>query len=161
MIPFFVLGFYLAKYCNCFRYRKLIFPVAFLLWGFLLNFYSKDTYIYTTGFTILGKSGINAITTQLIIDLYRYAIGIVGVVSVACIMYLIYECVGIVGVVSVACIMYLIYECVGIFKIHGAIWIYKLIEHIGKDSIRYYVLSTYMFVWIVPNITYSLASNYL
>lgn len=142
MISFFVLGFYLAKYCNCFRYRKLIFPVAFLLWGFLLNFYSKDTYIYTTGFTILGKSGINAITTQLIIDLYRYAIGIVGVVSVACIMYL-------------------SYECVGIFKIHGAIWIYKLIENIGKDSIRYYVLSTYMFVWIVPNITYSLASNYL
>lgn len=139
MIPFFVFGGYIAKYRNYLRYRKVIFPIAFLLWVILLNFYSRNIYIYTTGFTILGKSDI---IVQLIIDFYRYAIGIVGVISVACIMYW-------------------SYEYVENSKLHSALCLYKLIEYIGKNSIRYYVLSTYIFIWIVPDITNSLTSNYL
>lgn len=42
-------------------------------------FYSKNTYIYTTGITLIGKQFV---TEQIAVDIYRYIVGMAGVVSV-------------------------------------------------------------------------------
>lgn len=78
MYPYFIIGFYFAKYENnipqcvkAFRYISLVcFPV-------LLFFFDKQHYIYTTG--ILGGKGI---VDSLIIDLYRWVIGLIGSIFV-------------------------------------------------------------------------------
>jgi len=48
----------------------------------LMLFYDYNSYIYTSGYTILGKSTV----TQIEIDLYRMVIGFVGSILVFCIV---------------------------------------------------------------------------
>lgn len=78
MIPFFIGSFYVAKYHKNIQCHPILLLILTLSWLILLSFYSKDTYIYTTGITLLSK---NYPLEQIAIDFYRWGIGAVGVIS--------------------------------------------------------------------------------
>lgn len=139
MLPFFLGGFYYAK-CgrNWFENRKMGLT-ATLLWGVLMLFYSKNTYIYTTGITLIGKQFV---TEQIAVDIYRYIVGMAGVVSVVFWTKILYRKV-----------------CDSSCKL--MISMRKKIEKFGNDSLIYYILSTYLFVWLMPNVTAKFQLNYI
>lgn len=78
MYPYFVVGYLfngkryknkIEPYCN---YKLLM--VLGVMFSILVSFYSYDSYIYTSGHSILGEN----ILHQMTINLYRYIIGFVG-----------------------------------------------------------------------------------
>lgn len=77
--PYFVIGFYFAKYKNLIpakfvNFKYLSLPIFFLL----LCFYREEHYIYTSG--IIG--GTYSIFEYIFIDFYRWAIGLIGSIAV-------------------------------------------------------------------------------
>lgn len=109
-----------------------------LLWLSLMVFYSKDSYIYSTGFSIFRKSNI---WRQIGIDIYRYLVGAVGIIAVTWSLKNLYT----------------------FIALHENSWMTfcrKKIEYMGRNSIIYYVLSTYLFAWIVPEITKKFTFNF-
>lgn len=111
-----------------------------IIWIVMLFFYSKDTYIYTTGITLLGKKSISK---QIVIDMYRYAIGVTGVIAVIFWTKLIY------------CLINKYKYKYRYVQLFG-----KIFENLGANSLAYYILSTYFFAWIVPIVTESFQLNY-
>lgn len=108
-----------------------------LLWAILMLFYSKDSYIYTTGITVFRKENI---WNQLGIDAYRYLVGIVGVIAVIWILKKLYA----------------------FLVLRKESWVTSgrsMIEYMGRNSITYYILSTYLFAWIMPKITKGFTFN--
>ncbi len=83
MLPYFVIGFLWCKheiFNSCtFNKIKWLFCLA---WIFLLLFYSKKHYIYTTGLFPNESINLSSIIEQLEIDLFRYIIGFVGTIAV-------------------------------------------------------------------------------
>ena len=83
MWPYFLLGHlfrthdWQSKWEKCWQSRKTRLCV-FLLFVLLLCFYNTDSYIYTSGYTILGKDALG----QISIDLYRFAVGLTGSIAV-------------------------------------------------------------------------------
>ena len=102
-------------------------------------FYSKNTYIYTTGITLIGKQFV---TEQIAVDIYRYIVGMAGVVSVVFWTKILYHKV-----------------CDSSCKL--MISMRKNFEKFGNDSLIYYILSTYLFVWLMPNVTAKFQLNYI
>lgn len=102
-------------------------------------FYSKNTYIYTTGITLIGKQFV---TEQIAVDIYRYIVGMVGVVSVVFWTKILYRKV-----------------CGSSCKL--MISMRKKFEKFGSDSLIYYILSTYLFVWLMPKVTAKFQLNYI
>lgn len=138
MLPFFVGGYYYAKTKACWLDKNIVGILSSVIWMILLAFYSKSTYIYTTGITVLGKPSI---VTQVVIDLYRYLVGTVGTIAVAFWIKKMYYCLRYINQKSVN---------------HAV----SLLEKWGKDSLVYYILSTYLFVWIMPTVTKAFELNY-
>ena len=88
MYPYFVLGFYYAEYKEKFpRWLNNFKYITIALFPIMLCFYEKKHYIYTTG---LFGSEYSRIDT-LLIDTYRWAIGLVGSVCVLTVVEIIYE----------------------------------------------------------------------
>lgn len=89
MYPYFVLGFYFAKYKDQLpafvhnaKYLSLpLFPV-------LLHFFEKKHYIYTTG---LLPSDTYSLPQMLMIDAYRWIIGLVGSIFMVTVLQLLYQ----------------------------------------------------------------------
>ena len=75
------------------------------------------------------------------IDGYRYLIGAVGVISVVWFTKKIYD------VIARSKI-----PCMRMGK--------DGIEYMGRNSITYYILSTYLFIWVMPSITKGFSINY-
>lgn len=86
--PFFILGFFSNKYKISQSLSKfgIVFLVFFL---FLLNFYSKDHFVYITGSRLFGNT--IDMSEQLKIILFRYMIALCGCAAVLYISYLIYK----------------------------------------------------------------------
>lgn len=89
MYPYFVVGYlfnskgfknWIHPYLN---YKLLI--VLGVVFGILISFYSYDSYIYTSGHTVLSKDFIS----QMCINLYRYIIGFVGSCFVILLFYIV------------------------------------------------------------------------
>lgn len=137
MFPFFVLGFQAAK--NEVRISKLVGVVSTAFWILLLLFYKKEAYIYTTGISLIGKA--NAMR-QFLIDVYRYAIGAFGTIAVAFLWRRVYN--------------FLERNEYGLWR-----YIKKITEYLGEKSIVLYILSTYLFEYVVPFITKAFSLNYL
>lgn len=91
MYPYFILGCYshhvALEECKHIKCCKILCVVIFLL---MLIFYNKDCYIYTTGLWN-GESYISGYR-QLIIDVYRYLIGLFGSVTMLIFLKKIYQC---------------------------------------------------------------------
>ena len=68
------------------------FMVMCVIYAGLFRLYGRDCYIYTTGFSLLGKD----MSIQLAIDIYRFVIGIVGssvvILSAAILAYIFKTC---------------------------------------------------------------------
>lgn len=89
MYPYFVIGFYFAKYKDklpvCIYKLKYL---SFVLFPVLLCFFEKKHYIYTTG--LFANSSYNA-RQMLVIDAYRWGIGLVGSVFMIAVLQLVYH----------------------------------------------------------------------
>lgn len=80
MYPFFIIGYiYKSKHLSTISFlsnsRKTMLAF-FLAYIVLFSFYNRDSYIYTTGYTILRDSSISI--WQFSIDIYRFSIGFIG-----------------------------------------------------------------------------------
>ncbi|MDE6621725.1 MAG: hypothetical protein K2K74_14815 [Lachnospiraceae bacterium] len=90
MLPYYLLGFYANKnktwlsltklYQEIFQKGSLRMGLAVLVSGIvflaLFSFFTADSFIYLTGYKLIGKNYI----VQLQIDLYRFLVGLCGIV---------------------------------------------------------------------------------
>ena len=134
MFPCFLLGFYTAKY-KLYIYLKnpVWIIISSLLWIILIQFFQKDTYIYTTGFSLLYAK--LPLDKQIFVDIFRFVIAIVASISFVSI-----------------CHFFKQKNWFGVLE--------KFLVYCGKHSLAIYILSTYIFVYVLPIFTKNLSSNY-
>lgn len=94
MYPYFIIGYFYHKHSDnvkekshtSFESWRLLgaFMVIFII---LLYFYNINSYIYTTRYTLIGKE----IMSQLVVDVYRFAIGLFGSVFMILLLLKIYK----------------------------------------------------------------------
>lgn len=74
--PFFILGFIANKksFVNKLHNNNISLLLLIICYSILWYFYKHDYYIYTSGFSIIGKN----ISIQIYYDIYRFIIGCVG-----------------------------------------------------------------------------------
>lgn len=137
MIPFFVMGYYYAKRHASWLESNLIGVFSFIVWAILMMFYTKESYIYTTGITLLGKENL---MNQVVIDGYRYVVGAFGVAAMVWFLKK-------------------IYTAFSLYDVSLLVSLEKMIEYMGRNSIIYYILSTYLFAWILPYTTNNFTFN--
>lgn len=132
MYPYFVTG-YLGG-----RSKKLINgkagALSAVIYMILIQLYNRNCFIYTTG-TYLCRDNFPG---QLLIDLYRWAIGFAGTFMVLFTVRYVYARVG---------------------KADSKIW--KCIAEIGKCSMGIYIISSYMNVLVLIKIQYCSQIYYL
>lgn len=138
--PYFIAGYYYAKTEHNWIESNKVGAVAAIFWFALMPWYTIDSYIYTTGITIFRKDNV---WSQLVIDGYRYVVGAVGVIAVIWIMKKLYLAVQ-------SHEMPLVLMGMG-----------KILEYMGRNSIAFYILSTYLFAWILPVFTKNLTFNFV
>lgn len=135
--PYFIGGYYYAKKQKKWLKSNVVGGVSTLLWAVLLLFYSKDSYIYTTGITVFGKENM---WNQLGIDAYRYLVGIVGVIA---------------GI-------WILKKLCAVIASREESWVTSgrgMVEYMGRNSIIYYILSNCLYIWIMPEITKGFTFN--
>ncbi len=79
MFPYFIIGYFYNKYnlqekLSQTYNSNYFLCISGLIFFILLCFFKRDSYIYVSGHTLLGKDILN----QLNIDFYRYIIGLIG-----------------------------------------------------------------------------------
>lgn len=132
MFPYFVAGYYFAKSGKNIGDRLLLKAgIASGIWIILLLFFNKDTYIYTTGISILPGYSTYPFLQQLGIVVYRYLIGFVGCVAVSLLLFAVWRKIN---------------KCASGVILTEVLWL-------GKHSLAIYILSTYLYVYLVPAIT--------
>ena len=101
----------------------------------MLPLYEKDCYIYTTGFSLLGKDYI----IQLVIDVFRFIIGMAG--SSAVILF--------------AMLLRCMYRNVDFLrKICGQL--INFLSYVGKNTLGIYLISTLIFEYIIKPLAWGL-----
>jgi len=88
MWPFFLIAYLFNTYDYKEKFKKIYFNKlfiagTFILFTVLLFFYDYNTYIYNSGFTVIGKD----IFDQLLINLFRFTIGLFGSFAVFFALY--------------------------------------------------------------------------
>lgn len=136
VIPFYVLGYELAQkgwHPSTIKIRNSV--VAMLLWILLLCLYRKESYIYTSLFSVTDAI---APGRQLLIDLFRWLIAGVGC-----------------------------YACCGLTQ-----WVWSRLQSraqilrnfvtvMGQHSLAIYILSTPLYLHVVPKITFGFEPSVL
>ena len=89
--PYFVVGYALNEFdlLKNKSFNKIVQPLCALLWIALIPVYQKKDYIYISGLTIWIKE--YGLKEQLVIDMYRYVIGLSGCLAVLMLLRLIYS----------------------------------------------------------------------
>ncbi len=137
MFPYFAAGFLFNKYKGGEKCRKfwgkesptfIGIAIAFIV---LFLFYGRDSYIYTTGISLLGKNGL----LQLGIDVYRWIIGFVGSIMVILLCKMVCEKWNGKGV--------------------------RFIAYLGRISLGIYILNTYTNSYVLQRITKTIEANAL
>lgn len=137
MLFFFISGVCYSKHISDdWLSNHTLTVVALLIWCAMIPFYRRDSYIYISGFTLLGKENW---LRQIMIDLYRFIIGIAGIVALLNILKIIYR---------KACTS-------------GKSNLVDFIRRVGTQSVSIYVLSTYLFIYVLPLLTRYATVNYL
>lgn len=133
LYPYVVLGFYYKKHTESSLTVKKYGWICVLIFLVLLPLYNETSFIYTTGISI-WKPNVTA-GTQILIDLYRYGIGLFGSVAVIYIVYVLSERFNTLDNVLSKCGQYTmqiyIIQCF-FFKIFGIVW--AKVEHRFLDS---------------------------
>lgn len=89
MYPYFVLGFYFAKYKD--KLPNIIYNIKYvclILFPILILFFEKKHYIYTTG---IFPNETYSSAQMLIIDAFRWLIGLIGSIAVITLLELVYK----------------------------------------------------------------------
>ena len=128
MYPFFIFGYLWNTNNYLVRLKKWYlnkwFAISIVLAYFiLLCFYNRDIYIYTTGYTIIGKD----ILAQIWNDCFRLIIGLLGSLS----------------------ILYIIYALLKLLKLNPP----KLLCYIGRQTLGIYLISNILVSVFLPKIT--------
>ena len=101
MYPFFFAGYLWNKYDGALRLKKFkrswLLGISALAFGILLLGMNYDTYIYNSGFTILGKVNWKA---QVYHDLHRWAIGFAGCIFVCLVIEQMMKCIFVPGMLA-------------------------------------------------------------
>lgn len=139
MYPYFLIGYFYNKYSENINEKfnhplesLKLFGVVTVAFAFLLCLFNNNSYIYTTGYTLLGKD----IIPQLYIDAYRFLIGLLGSLFIIMLLLKAYP--------------YLNSTIIKIFSI------------IGIHSLGIYMISGLIFQYLLPDLTSGIAGvNYL
>ena len=120
MFPFFLLGYIFNHYDLKTKLKKIYTHKAFefsclIIFILLLKHYDFNSYIYTSGYTLLNKD----VLFQLHNDFFRFFIGIFGSVSIMCIVH-------------------------AFFQIAPKI-VNKVFAYVGACSLGIYIISNYLF----------------
>lgn len=121
MYPYFVIGYLINREDTGKREsslgQKWLLPVLLALFIALFLLYNRDSYVYTSGYSLIGeKSGI---LRQLGIDLYRLVIGLVGSVVI------------VLSIKALYC--------------HFPIGVKNVMSNIGMNTLGIYILSNLVF----------------
>lgn len=140
MFFFFVSGFYYAKFKHYWLQKRGVMLASLVAWIVMLQAYKSESYIYVSGFTLLQKENP---AHQLSIDIYRFVIGAAGVIMVLSILRWIYN--------RIQCKQ----------KMSFLVVAKKWLEMIGEQSLSIYILSSYLFIYLLPRLTSQVELNYL
>lgn len=138
MYPFFLLGYFFHKYHWNNKlaeiYNKKWFRISLpVFYIFLFLFYRRDSFIYTSGYTILNK---DTPLLQLGIDIYRLFIGLTGSILVLMILFQMEK------------------------YITGRVR--NALMYIGKNTLGIYIISSLLFSYVLPKVTCNFTGlNYL
>ena len=131
VLPFYFLGFCVGKHKNAFANWNHGTGILLLLgWLVLLGFYQKETYINTKQFTLFWNGNRPIWHHQLMIDLYRYLIAFLGCGAIAYLSLLTWRW---------------LRNRKGVF--------YHIMLQLGRHSLAVYILSNYVYLYIVPAVT--------
>lgn len=136
MWPFFLIAYMFNSYDWKSKLKTVYLNKVFVifvstLFLVLLIFYDYDKYIYTSGYTILGKKAI----VQIYNDLFRFAIGMVGSIT----------------------IMHILYALINKLPSRVA----HFFAYIGKSTMGIYIISGYIFKEILCSVASQLSGvNY-
>lgn len=128
LYPFFLLSYFFSTYDYVnkikFLYTNSLFEVLIIIGYFsLLTKFRYETFVYTTGYTLIGKEA----SSQLYNDCLRFGIGLLGSLSVICVLL----------------------HCKKI--IQGRVL--KTVTYIGRNTMGIYLASSIIFAYILPKIT--------
>lgn len=135
MYPFFVAGFLFNKFNGAGWYKKYVkkdlyaLAIAVIAFIVLFIFYSRDSYIYTTAISLLGKNGM----AQIGIDIYRWASGLAGSLVVILVCKMISDRRKGIGVM--------------------------LFVYFGQISLGIYILNSYVNSYVLKELTSSFSPN--
>lgn len=159
MYPYFIIGYFGHKHFGRItgllqspprRMRRVtaVFLIIFLV---LLCFYDNDSYIYTTGYTLIGKEDV---FLQLGIDAYRFIIGLFGSIAMILILSPAFEKSG----SRIIDIMTLIgSHSLGIYMISGLIFNYVLPGLMsGLKTVNYLLAALESFVILLLSLMISI-----
>lgn len=130
MYPFFIIGYFYNKYYHklerIFMNKYIVFIIG-AVFLFMLCFFERESYIYVSRHTLLNKDFVN----QLLCDLYRYTIGIIGSIVMLLILYKVYN-----------------------FMInHRLINDNSFILTVGKNTMGIYIISSFINIYVLNRIT--------
>jgi len=124
MYPFFIIGYFFCKkkgdVCKILQRVNVIYLllVVALIYLLLMPFYNYSSYIYTGGYTIIGRNA----ETQIAIDIYRLMVGLFGGVFIILIISQLFK-----------------------FDIFSKV---NIITKLGIDSLGIYIVSGYLFIFV-------------
>ncbi len=128
MFPFFLMAYIFNSHDYKNKWKKVYLNKIFILgisffFGVLLFFYDYDKYIYISGYSILNKNAIR----QICINIFRFTVGTAGSITV----------------------MYIIYIITKFLPDR----INYLLAYIGKNTLGIYIISGYLIVEILGQVT--------
>lgn len=143
MYPFFIIGYYnkdfLEKLKNFKRIQIIYVIFLLVLYLLLFKYFNYNSYIYTSGYSILKNGNVNLY--QIVIDIYRFAIGLVGSILMITLLYL--------------------------FFLVDKFFYLKNIKYLGKETLGIYIITSYLYLIIIKfsfiknsNLNYLNASIY-
>lgn len=140
MYLFFVCGYFFARYQE--KVRRLVFQIGlkYLFAGTLVNFivlflfWNNDAYIYTTGYTLIGRE---CASRQFIIDIYRIAMGFAGSATLVLGLKLIYD--------------WKAGQFVPYAWKRMSAFLWNISSAIGRQSLCVYILSSEMVHWFLED----------
>lgn len=129
MYPFFILGYYYGLQGDAIRLwwmrnRNKILLVLIGIYVVMFFRFGYDSYIYTSGYCILGKEDV---WKQVVINIYRLAIGCIG--------------------------SFIIIGSIDVFYSLIDKKIIKIIAYLGRNSMGIYVFSGAIFNYALPKLT--------
>jgi len=108
---------------NCSRRLWCLLIFAGLIFGIMITSFDRDSYIYTTGISVIKGNEM----TQIKIDIYRWAVGFAGSIFVIALGKLICN--------------------------KSRVFLIRLIAYFGRNSLGIYILNTYVNRYFMSKLT--------